>query len=97
MTIEILEQAKQDLVDGYQFYEKQQPGVGDYFLNSLFADIDALKLYAGIHEVAFGYHRSLAKTFPFAIYYLMAGELVQVYAVLDCRIDPSTTRARLAN
>jgi hypothetical protein len=27
---------------GRHFYERQQAGIGDYFLDSLFADIDAL-------------------------------------------------------
>jgi hypothetical protein len=37
-----------DLADGFQFYEKQQESLGDYFLDSIFSDIDSLKLYAGI-------------------------------------------------
>jgi hypothetical protein len=43
--------------------------VGDYFLNSLFSDIDSLALYAGIHVKIFGYHRMLSTKFPYAIYY----------------------------
>ena len=47
MTIRILDEAEQDLVDGFRFYEIREPGLGDYFLDSLFADIDSLHLYAG--------------------------------------------------
>ncbi|MCV2216988.1 hypothetical protein [Thauera sp. Sel9] len=50
----------------------------DYFLDSLFSDIDALLLHAGVHERHFGYYRSLAKRFPFAIYYRLDGNLIQV-------------------
>jgi hypothetical protein len=35
--------------DGFRFYEAQDEGLGDYFLNSIFSDIDSLQLYAGIH------------------------------------------------
>ncbi len=68
MRIEILGDAKEDLVAGFQFYEQQSPGLGSYFLNSLFADIDSLLLYAGIHPLVFGFHRSLARRFPFALF-----------------------------
>jgi hypothetical protein len=30
MKIEILEAAKEDLISGYQFYEKQSPGLGSH-------------------------------------------------------------------
>ena len=67
MKIQILDEAQQDLAYGYQFYERQSDGLGDYFLDSLFADIDSLQIFAGIHTRFFGYHRLLAKRFPFAV------------------------------
>jgi hypothetical protein len=36
MKIEILEEAKQDLLAGFNFYEKQAQGLRSYFLDSLF-------------------------------------------------------------
>ncbi len=32
MKIEILDEAEQDLVEGFSFYEKQSAGLGAYFL-----------------------------------------------------------------
>lgn len=96
VKIRILDAAEQDLIDGFRFYERQEAGLGQYFIDSLFNDIDSLLLYAGIHPVCFGtYHRLLAKRFPFAIYYKLNGEQVSVYAVLDCRRNPAWTRKRL--
>ena len=69
MKIKILESAKQDLLEGYAFYEKQKEGLGDYFLNSLFSDIESLHLYAGVRQKFFGFYRMLSKKFPYAIYY----------------------------
>ena len=46
MKIQILDEAEQDLIDGSSFYEMQEHGLGDYFLDSLFSDIDSLHLYA---------------------------------------------------
>ena len=96
MRIEILDEAEQDLVDGFAFYERQSKGLGDYFLDSIFSDVESLYLYAGIHALHFGYHRLLAKRFPFAIYYRIQNEVVRVYAILDCRRDPVWLRSRLA-
>ena len=67
----------------------------DYFLDSLFSDIDSLALYAGIHRKVFGHHRLLSKRFPYAIYYQTGGEGVVVHRVLDCRQDPRQTKAAL--
>ncbi len=69
MRIEILSVAMSDIQSGQNFYEAQQEGLGAYFLDSLFSDIDSLLLYAGIHQQFFGYHRALSKRFPYAIYY----------------------------
>jgi len=62
---------------GREFYDRQREGVGGYFFDSLFAEIDSLVLYAGIHRMQLGHHRMLAKRFPYAIYYrVTAGEAV---------------------
>ncbi len=53
MKILILESASRDLTDGYWFYEKQSEGLGSYFLDSIFSDIESLRIYAGIHPVSF--------------------------------------------
>ena len=69
--------------------------MGAYFLETLFSDIDSLRLYAGIHSKVFGFHRLLSNRFPYAVYYSMNAEEVAVRAVLDCRRDPVRIRARL--
>jgi len=95
MNIEILDEAQQDLLDGFQFYHRHSPWAGEYFLDSLFADIESLQLYAGIHPTFSGYKRMLAKRFPYAIYYRTEEDIVRVYAVLDCRRNPEFIRERL--
>lgn len=65
----ILEEAVIDLEEGKYFYDMQEVGVGDYFWDSLLADIESLVIYAGIHKTIFSFQRMLAKRFPYAIYY----------------------------
>ena len=95
MKVRILGEAEQDLIDGFRFYEVQEPGLGSYFLDSLFSDIDSLQLYAGIHPRYFGHYRLLSRRFPFAVYYRVKGKTAWIHAVLDCRRDPALTEQRL--
>jgi hypothetical protein len=92
MKVRILNAAEEDLEEGY---ESQLRGLGSYFLDSLYSDIDSLAYFAGIHQVVFGYRRQLSKRFPFAVYYRMIDDVVVVFAVLDCRRNPSCIRERL--
>ena len=97
MKVKILTSARQDLIDGYRFYEKQSEGVGTYFLDTLYSDIDSLIINAGLHAVYFGrYYRLLSKRFPFAIYYRIENRTALVYAVLDCRKKPAWIRKKLS-
>jgi len=42
MKLEILDLAKNDLIEGYHFYQAREPGLGSYFLDTLYSDIDSL-------------------------------------------------------
>ena len=84
-----------DLHGGRLFYDRQGEGLGEYFFDSLFSDIDSLALYAGIHPMALGYHRLLSKRFPYAVYYTHDGEVAVVWRVLDLRRHPDSIRKAL--
>ena len=95
MKIKILPSAIADLDRGRMFYARQGKSVGDYFLDSLFSDIDSLELYAGVHMKVFDYHRMLARRFPYAVYYRIDGDVCVVFRVLDCRQEPEKTAEAL--
>ncbi len=95
MKVRILRSALEDIAAGRRFYDRQAVGVGGYFFDSLFSEIDSLILYSGIHRVQFGFHRLLAKRFPYAIYYRVIADEAVVFRVLDCRRDPSWIRKAL--
>jgi hypothetical protein len=97
MNLEILPSAREDLAEGFAFYERQGQGLGGYFLETLFSDIDSLRLYAGIHRRVLGCHRLLSKRFPFAIYYEHGTNDIFIHAVLDCRRDPAWIREQMKN
>ncbi len=95
MKIRLLPEAERDLEIGADFYESQRPGLGSYFNDCLTADIESLRIYAGIHQTYRGFNRSLSKRFPFSIYYTLSDDCVDIYAVLDARQDPQTINAIL--
>ena len=96
MKVEVLDRAAADLIDGFHFYERQQEGVGGYFLASLYSDIESLKLFAGIHRKAYkDYHRLLSKRFPYAVFYTVSEKTAFVHAVVDCRRDVAWIEVKL--
>ena len=95
MTVVILEDAAEDMDSGRQFYESREPGIGDYFVESILSDLNSLILYGGIHPLRFGFHRMLSKRFPFGIYYEVEHETAYIYAILDLRRDPLWIRKEL--
>ena len=50
MRIQILDAAERDLIKGFRFYEARSSGLGQYFLDTLFADVESLYIYSGIHS-----------------------------------------------
>lgn len=96
MKTSIQPAALADLRRGFHFYERQEAGLGTYFLDSLYSDIDSLRLFAGIHTVHFGkFYRLLSRRFPFAVYYGVKESTAFVRAVLDLRRDPAWIAEKL--
>lgn len=95
MKVQVLDEAIEDLVGGFHFYEQQAEGLGDYFLDSLWSDINSLRIYGGLHTIHYSYHRLLSKRFPYAVYYRVEDEIARVRAVLDCRRNPKRIEQRL--
>ena len=95
MRVELRVEARQDLIEASLFYEAQREGLGGYFIDHMFSDLETLDSEAGIHLVVYGLHRKLSARFPFAIYYRVEKSLIDVIAILDCRRDPQAIEQRL--
>ena len=95
VEVSLLDEALLDLEAGRQFYDGQDPGVGLYFLESVFEDIQSLRNTAGVHPIHFSYQRMLTKRYPFAVYYEVIDDTARVVAVLDMRQNPNGIRSIL--
>lgn len=91
----VLADAAEDIEAARDFYGVQEIGVGDYFVDSLLADIESLAEFRGIHPRHFEFHRMLASRFPFGIYYRESGSETQVFVILDLRRNPTWIRKEL--
>ena len=94
--VAVLAEAAEDIEQARDFYDAQEPGIGDYCADLLVADIESLALYHGIHPRYFGFYRMLAGRLPFGIYYREAETVTQIFAVLDLRRDPNWIRKELS-
>lgn len=88
MRVEISTDAHEDLANWHAFYERQSSGLGGYFADTLYSEIESLQIYAGIHPIRNGFYRMLARRFPYSIFYQIEGDVARVYAVLDNRMNP---------
>ncbi len=96
MNIRVLRTARRTIADGIRFYERQQDGLGAYFLSSIMSDLRSLNIYAGVHQKYNDtYFRMLSTKFPYSIYYRTQDANVDIYAVLDDRRDPKSINKTL--
>lgn len=96
MRVSVLDPAKDDLAEGFYFYESQRDGLGHYFLDTIYLEIDGLATLAGIHPMYEPpFYQMFSDRFPFTIYYRVEGSDVFVDAVIDQRRDPDWITDRL--
>ncbi len=90
MRVRILRSAHVSIMEGFDFYENQESGLGARFVSSIMSDIRSLRISGGGHQVVSGsYRRKVCKKFPFSIYYKLEHSEINVYRVLDNRRDPA--------
>lgn len=96
MQVKVRSSAYRDLLDGANFYERRERGLGTRFFDTLWDEIHALSDTGGIHaKILDSYHRFISGTFPYAILYRIEAHTVVVYAVFDCRRNPGSLRRKL--
>lgn len=93
----IAPEAEKDLDEAYSWYESRRVGLGEEFLTSVDACIQAIcrtrKAGRLVHE---NYRRTLVRRFPHAVFYEYDSETVTVYCVMHTSRDPNKWRERLS-
>jgi plasmid stabilization system protein ParE len=95
VQIKIRVEAERDLGDAAIYYNSRSDGVGDNYLECMMGELNALLNTAGTHREMHGCFRKLIKRFPYAVYYLVHDDTVDVVAVLHQRRGHQYIRQRL--
>jgi hypothetical protein len=93
--VAVLSEAAADIEAGSSFYERQESGLGAYFIRSILQDLHRLESLHGPHPIHHGLMRMLSERFPFGIYYREAADAIEVLAILDLRRDPDFIRGQV--
>lgn len=65
MRLQILDLARNDLIEGFHFYKDKEQGLGRYFLVNLYSDIESLTLFGGVHRRVYRVFPGPFKEVPF--------------------------------
>ena len=95
MIVRFRAEAADDVVAARSWYEEQRRGLGDEFASSLDRTIELIsKLPDAFPEIAAGHRRALLHRFPYALYYRVAGDTLDVVACLHTRRSPDRWRRK---
>jgi plasmid stabilization system protein ParE len=82
--------ALREIGEAREWYESQSPGLGEEFIAAMELQLKRLEqaplLYA---EVIPGVRRAFLPRFPFGLFYVVRGNLVQILAVLHDARNPN--------
>ena len=93
--VRILKSAHEDIARSSLFYDTQQLGLGDRFIESIITEIMSLINTGGQHEKRYGLFRYVSKKFNSVIFYDIIEYIVVVTNVLDTRRDPKLIKTRV--
>jgi plasmid stabilization system protein ParE len=88
-------QARVDIEEAYIWYEANRPGMGEHFRHELDRVWKLLEQFPHLgREIHRDVRRALIRHFPYAAYYRLVGDVIEVRACLDQRQDPREVRRR---
>jgi plasmid stabilization system protein ParE len=89
-------EAEADIGDAYAWYQSQQSGLGERFLDELSRCISAIERqplhFQKVHAEA---RRALLRRFPYAVFFVLTQDRIVVIAAMHMARDPASWRARV--
>lgn len=90
MKVRFTSAACRELAEAAEFYETQQSGLGDRFLTEIEEAMTRIRKHPDLWaHVSPSVRRCLVHRFPFALFYHVTANEIQILAVADLRRDPS--------
>ena len=89
-------EADDDVAGSYDWYESQEPGLGEDFLRSVEACVSGIQRHPEMCPAAIDeFRRAPIRRFPFEIFYESIGDSITIYSVFHYSQDPEKWRKRL--
>lgn len=96
MKVVYRDAAIRDYVDAIDWYEGRQPGLGQKFRRAVRKAESRLAAFPHSAPLVEGDFRGcLVQTFPYQMVYRVEGDVIRVYALFHCALDPDQLRAQL--
>jgi len=90
------EEAENDVVSHYAWYEDREPGLGEDFLRCVEACVLAIQRNPRLYPVVLDdFRRALVRRFPFEIFYELAEQAIVIYSVFHSSQYPQKWHNRL--
>jgi plasmid stabilization system protein ParE len=96
-TLRVRDEAEEDLLQGCEWYAIRRSGMGDRLLDAI--DLLLQRIAAHPEQWAEGFRgirRAIIPRFPYVIYFLVEGSLVEVIAISHGKLHPRTWQSRLS-
>jgi toxin ParE1/3/4 len=95
-TLRFPAEVEEDVLGGYAWHEGKSPGLGEEFLRMFYARSGEILrsplLYPKVHNK---FRRCLRRRFPYAVYFLIRGDLIVVFGLFHCARDPRSIKKKL--
>lgn len=92
--VEFRPEAFADVAEAFSYYEEQQYGLGGEFETELDNTLELVSEMAEMGPVVYrGLHRVLLQRFPFAVYYLITADTIEVRGVIHTSRSPHAWRS----
>lgn len=89
------QEIRDELNEAYNWYESQQQGLGDEFLDSVDEMLNRICQMPESYAVVYrDVRRAVVRRFPYAVYYRIVSSRVIVTAIFHSRRDPKSWQAR---
>lgn len=95
LSVRLRSEAEEDVEDVARWYEEQQRGLGQQFLDEVMHTFDSVaEQPAMFPAVGRGAHRALTRRFPFGVYYRIEETSVVVVAIMHGSRHPRHWKSR---
>ena len=95
MRVELHPKADEEFAAQVEYYDKQQPGLGQRFYREVLGNLEWIVQNAELPRLRKSYRRVNLKVFPFYVVYVVEGDLAQAVAIAHGKRKPGYWISRI--